>query len=632
MSKITGKVARRLVAVGFPLALLLLLIVSWTVWAELAPAPADGSLVQYQISLGQGAADRLEVVLPVGFEYVGLAPGSQVSAEPEIAQDGRSVVWSGPFSPETVLRFWIAPLGSAVAPASLAVVGADVEAVPVDPLAAVSTQPDKATAIQGPADQITVTKSVEPEELEPGDSRWVIYEVVFTSVVTEPVLLERITDTLPAGFLFGGMAYGSEVGEPADATEPDIVWEMVTVPASSTLTLRYYARAGDQSGVFENSVRAVSGGELIGPASATLTIEMNRILLPVVLRSFHYPAPVWQLTKTVDSTEVAPGEAVNYTVQIANTGDRAGTLITFQDTLPAGFTFLAMQSGSDVVTPPSGTTGTISWSSSWILVPGDSLTLIYQVQTGGSGEKINTVTAFASDGSVAGTASSSVVVGMGLPFQDDFVHSALTGWEPFLNWPGLSPALWSWSGEEGAWGLMNYDLDAVSPAYTGYNLFIYNDPGAQSWTDYRVEVRLKDVKEYNQSKGFAGVWFRGTYQDSGAGDGKTAGGYYVYMKAGDEHLYLMRTPPDDPSFASQTVVGSYYFAPGIGRKHWYKIAVQVQGNRIQVWFEDDEDGVSNPVLAFDWTDTENVWPSGTVGLAAYNTAARFDYIYVLPLD
>lgn len=143
---------------------------------------------------------------------------------------------------------------------------------------------------------------------------------------------------------------------------------------------------------------------------------------------------------------------------------------------------------------------------------------------------------------------------------------------------------------------------------------------------------MRDVKEENLQKGLTGVWFRGTYEDSGAMDGKTVGGYYLYMKAADDHLYLMRTPPANPTFASQVTVASYPWASRIGRKHWYKAIIEVRGANIKVWFEDDEDGIDNPTLVFNWTDPDPVWSSGTVGFSTYNTSSRYDYIRVLPLD
>ncbi len=478
---------------------------------------------------------------------------------------------------------------------------------------------------------VTVTKTVEPEQIDPGGSRIVTYEVIFTDSSTGTVTLDRITDTLPADFKFFGMAYGSDVTTPPQQSgNLQLVWQNVSF--TSTLTVRYYVEAVDRTGVYQNSVVALAGGEQIGPASATLEVGGTLVWLPIAFRGGHLPGPVWTLTKTASPAQVAPGDPVDYTVVIRNDGDRPGTFVTLADTLPADFRFEEMLPGSGVTDPPTGTTGKISWDGYWTLIPGEDLTVKYQVQSGGSGDKVNTFGIYTAGGTELGSASSTVEVIGGLPFEDEFTSGLSPDWEPFTNWPGLSADRWYWSGVVGSYGVYNYGWDEVEPGWTGYDMSIYNDEGAQAWTDYRIEVRLKDSKETGSEKsGLTGVWFRGTYEDSGANDGKLVGGYYVYMKPSNETLYLMRTPPGNPTFASHTVQATRYWAPRIGRGHWYKFIIEVEGNHIQVWFEDDEDGTSNPVRVFNWTDSLNAWPQGTVGFATYYTTARYDYIRVEPL-
>jgi len=340
----------------------------------------------------------------------------------------------------------------------------------------------------------------------------VIYEVTFTNNNTATVALDRITDTLPAGFDFLYMAAGDEVGDPDDDVEPEIVWTGATVPAGGSLTMRYTVEATDQIGEYRNSVEAVAGGQTIGPASATVQIG-SRVFLPFVAHSF----------------------------------------------------------GSS---PP----------------------------------------------------------GAGLPFREDFTNGVPADWVPFTNWPDLSPDHWYWAGTMGVYGVYNYDFQNPT-LYQSYHIAIYDGSGAQSWTDYRIEARVKDVKEKDLKRGLVGIWFRGKYQDSGLKDGKTVGGYYVYMKVADDSLYLMHTPADNPAFNSRPIVDSKANPGGrIGRKHWYKIIIEVRGNTIKVWFEDDADGVDAPLPIFDWTDPDATWQAGTVGLAVCKTDARFDYIHVEPLE
>ncbi len=632
MNERTGT-ARRLAAGGLPLVLLLAVMMVGSVLAGHTASAADGVLVQYEIVLTNAETNRLEVALPEGFEYVGLAAGSQVATEAQVS-DGR-LVWTGPFAGAKVLRFWVAAAAAAEAPATLPVGGADAMAVRIEPVTAPQVNQKAQAPSAAPSGTISVAKTVTPDRLEPKDSRWVTYEVVFSHSATETVTLDRITDTLPANFLFGGMAYGSDViTAPTPIGGNTYVWQQIHF--SDTLTLRYNVRAVDRAGEYHNSVRAVAGGVPIGPAEAILTIETNITVLPLVLKNHRTPTAAWQVTKTANPTEVQPDETVNYTVVIRNVGDAPGAVGTIWDFIPTDFTFLTMLPGSEITTPPNVQPGWLEWWSEldpWQVPVGGDLILSYQVRAGGSGPKTNTVQVYRGGAALLGTASSTVTVGISLPFQEDFTNGLSTDWQPFLNWQGLSANRWFWSGQMGSWGLLNYEYDRVLPGNEGYDLIIYNAPGAQNWTNYRIEARVKDTKATgNLNRGFLGIWFRGTYQNSGAMDGKTVGGYYFYMKEPDNTLYLMRTPPDNPSFASHTVVASYRWSAGLGRKHWYKMIVEVRGSNVKAWFEDDEDGVSNPVKVFDWNEPAGAWSKGTVGFSTFYTSGRFDYIYVLPLD
>jgi uncharacterized repeat protein (TIGR01451 family) len=647
MREVIGRSTRRLAIIGIPLALLLALVVVLGVWADdEAPAVVSGgNLVQYQVMLGDVEGGRFEILLPDGFEYVGLAAGSGVTVEPDVSRGGRRVVWSGPFPAALEARFWVYSTTAVDVPPSLHVDGAGVEAEHVEPLRGLLVEDDaeaptdaeptpdadaeatpeqgaeataeaepvpdvdaeataeaeaiaeaeataeaeptpdvdaestadaeaqptstvdpeatadaeatpdvEATAEEEPtptadaeptvdaeptadaeptptsepeaeptpeieevtpvevqAATVTVDKSVEPGALEPGDHRWVTYIVTFTNDGGGTVTLDSITDTLPSGFLFGGMALFSEVGEPVDPAMPEAVWEGVTVPGSGTRTLRYYAKAPTRAGDYHNSVVAQVGTALVGPETVPLYVEGGTLFLPSIIRKF-----------------------------------------------------------------PEG-------------VP--------------------------------------------LPYEENFDVHPPANWEPFTNYPGLDAGRW-WV----ALGAYNYKSDRVLPEYKDYDLSMFNAPGSELWTDYRIEARMKDSKDHAIRKGMTGIWFRGTYQNSGAMDGESVGGYYLFMRpwsddpAYQNRLFLMRIPKDDMALDAATIVDRYHYEPGIGRKKWYDVRIDVQGNHIQVWFGRPDSG-EPMVKAIDWYDSypAGAWTSGTVGFATYFTESHYDYIRVSPL-
>jgi uncharacterized repeat protein (TIGR01451 family) len=651
MREVIGRSTRRLAIIGIPLALLLALVVVLGVWADDDPPAvvSGGNLVQYQVMLGDAEGGRFEILLPDGCEYVGLAAGSEVTVEPDVSRGGRRVVWNGPFAGAPEVRFWVYSTAAVDVPPSLHVDGAGIGAQRVEPLRGLLVEDDaeeptdaetvpetdaeptterdaeapadvvvtteaeptpdvdaeptpdvnaeptgeaeptpnadaeptpdveagptadaeptdeaeptpdvsaEPTADVEPTDEaeptpdvsveptadvepttdieptltaqpeptldaemtseaqaatVSVAKSVEPGGLEPGDHRWVTYIVTFTNGSSVDATLDSITDTLPSGFLFGGMAIFSEVGEPVDPGAQHAVWEGVVVPGPGTLTLRYYAKAPSRAGDYQNSVVAQIGTALVGPETANLSVNGGTIFLPSVIRKF-----------------------------------------------------------------PEG-------------VP--------------------------------------------LPYEEHFTVAPPANWEPFTNWPGLDANRWWAQG-----GVYNYQWNRFDPVYVYWDLSLFNAPGTELWTDYRIEARMKDSKESNFKRGLSGIWFRASAESSGAMDGESVGGYYLMMRpfssdpALMDRLFLYRVPKDEPAFDVASVVDRYHYTPGIGRKKWYNVVIEVEGNHIEVWFGRPDEG-EPMVKAIDWYDTfpAGAWNSGSVGFVTYATTARFDYIKVLPL-
>ncbi|MGD8737660.1 MAG: hypothetical protein PVJ85_12990 [Anaerolineae bacterium] len=649
MKEQTFKTTRRLAATGFLLILLLALLVAWGATTgsaasadDLASSP-ESRVALYEIWVADYGAVQLELVVPDGFEYVGLAADSQVGAEAAVSTDGRRLTWQGPFDGAQVLRFWLAAPEPASAPETLTLAGELGQAVQVAPAAAAVDLGQQALPETAQLQALAVTKTVEPEEveMEPGDLDPVTYEVVFTTDGVGPITLDRVTDTLPSGFTFVAMAPGSEILDdqaPSAGCSP-CVWTSLTDPdPGDPLTLRYYALPVSTPGTYSNSVEAVSGDQEVGPASAALTVEGPeftgfRVFLPAGVKNYTPPAPFWEITKTSNVTEIEAGDLVDYTLTVANSGTATGSIGSIADTLPTGFTFQQMLPGGNVLFPPDGVTGEITWELPWDLAPGETLVLIYRVASGGSGEKVNTAVVRSPGGAELARTSTSVYIGGGLPFYDDFSQGASSAWKPFVNWSGLSAANWYWAGEQGSWGIYVYQWDRVTP-WTGYALSWYDGPGAQTWTNYRVEAVIRDAKDTGSLKsGLTGVFFRGTVEDSGLLDGKSVRGYYVYLKPTDNSVYLLRTNGDNPSFAYQDtikVVDMYEkYNILIGRKHWYKLLIEVRGSNIQVWFDDEEDPNDTPIRLFNVND--GLYDNGTVGFATYYTTAYYDYIRVTAL-
>ncbi len=511
--------------------------------------------------------------------------------------------------------------------------------------------PHQATVVraQSRPDALDLTKTASPTTLGPAGGP-VTYEVVFANDDDDDLTLELITDTLPSGFVFGGPAQGSDIGPPSDAQEPEIVWAgPFAVPADGTLTLRYVVSAPSVPGVYANAVEALSEEGVTGPVSATVRIAEYGV----------------SVAKEAVPSQVPVGSAVDYTVDVQNTGSVTDTLQMVTDTLPSGFSFVTMLPG-DVADDPDVNQNELTWDLSLDVGPGETVRLAYQVQTAGSGTQVNAVRARLALAGQSDPASASVYVSplrvflplvsrapalppiYPLPWTDDFSNGISSEWQLFLNHrespeKGSTPLtadLWAWSGELGVWGIYTYDgYTHLNDPYESWALAVFNGPGAEEWTDYRLEVQLKDVKSRgNLLSSLTGIWFRGTHtvqQDWGGGD---VTGYYLHIKPRQDEtyrswVYLWRIKPNERKIYAGEIVASKEFPPGpvgIGRNTWYDLRVDVEGNRIRCFLKPSTE--TNYQLVLDWTDPNSTWMKGTVGLSAYATTARFGRVHVEPLD
>ena len=249
----------------------------------------------------------------------------------------------------------------------------------------VMAQPDGAPATVPVS--ITVTKEAESTTVSPGD--WLAYTVVFSNSSDSDIALDVITDVLPSPFEYEILAAGSEIeDEPGDLDEPEIVWQgTYTVPATDTLTLRYWVSVPDETPSsdtpYTNTLTAAYGAVPVGPAEAGVTVVSADI----------------SVLKTATPQEIQMKDTVTYTVVWTNDGNAAGVIDLISDTLPAGFEFQSTLPDGTITDSPTGSTGTIVWTGPYTVEAGAAVTLAYQVlvDTVQARESTNTVVALIDD-------------------------------------------------------------------------------------------------------------------------------------------------------------------------------------------------------------------------------------------
>ena len=586
----------------------------------------------------------LEAQLPPGSAYVGLAAGSQVGTEPQ--RLGDLLIWEGPFNVppdgELLLRYWLAPTDPGLESPSMLVTAQTADSVAVqtpariaEPISPEISVPEDVASPEA----VTVDKRAEDPTLEPGDEPWVAYEVTFTNDSPSPATLDSISDTMADGFEFVGMAYGSEVeAGPDKPDERTLVWQgPFLVPGDGSLVLRYWVKAVETIGDYENSVEASSDGVTIGPDTATVSVVR----------------PILSVAKDASALEVTVAQPVTYDVTISNSGNYTGFVEVISDTLPPGFSFLEMDPNSDIQepSPPPGTEGTIVWDTMVEVPDGDEIHLIYKVRAGKVGAQSNSVEARDDTDQVIGPAGVEIEVlpakvfvplvqkaysitppaPPGLPIEEDFMAKNIPPeWTPFVNYPELFAGDWFHEGDGVNWG--RYTFNAGEPL-AQYALSMYLAEGSEDWTDYRIEVTLRADKAFGKLSKLVGIWFRGTHELRKDNKGGNVTGYMFLLKPDDRtthsKAYLGHIDPDTRKLGF--LVDRERRFPNVDNT-WYDVTIEVSGNNIKVWVGPTYSLASTPTLVYDWTDSKATWGLGTVGFVVYQGAASFDSIRVTPLD
>jgi hypothetical protein len=149
---------------------------------------------------------------------------------------------------------------------------------------------------------------------------------------------------------------------------------------------------------------------------------------------------------------------------------------------------------------------------------------------------------------------------------------------------------------------------------------MYLGPGAEEWTNYRYEAKVKLVKGET-----IGLWFRGIYDEPDPSV-RHIEGYYLILDPGHNELRLMRMLTDEEHdiypytwSLPMELVDGYVFAQ---KGNWYTLAVEIRGSNFKCFFNDQL------VLDFD----DDTFPRGTVGMKTYKVEnGVWDDILVTPL-
>lgn len=615
-------------------------------------SPEEGVIYAVTISNTTDVTVSLSSVvdtLPDGFEYVGLAPGSEWAVEPwdNTAPD---IQWAGPItvpmSGALTLCYWVyVPETVPLSPEPYTnTVSATLEG---------DTYEAQAGLLVG-IGEVSVRKAAAPVNVMPGES--VTYTITFSNSGYVSVPLAVVTDVLPSDVTFVEMTADSDISAAPTGVTGTISWtDSFSIDPHAEFVAEYVATmpAVSDTLYLENEAWGRLGDDtIVGPTSTEVRVATSHpttVSLPLILRNWAPAAFV--AAKAASPTEAyaeEPGALITYTVTFENTGTDSGVLGDIRDTLPTGFTFVGMMPESDIDTSPTGTTGEIVWTGPFTVEGGGSLTLVYQVRASTeAGTYVNSATATVTEGyALAEPVTATVQLLEPFLLIEEFENPS-PHWEEFLNYWRLNEEQWHYkpgASDDGSQALGHTFWFGVNKPDRGAHdaLIMYKEPGAEQWADYTFQARAVLFFDDGTDRGQFGMWFRGTGDQEDQLPGRYVTGYYFVLKPGPPgRIYLMQLRTDEE--CGDDCDYNYHFSNPLELKElrghsdleplglsiewgeWYWLKVEVQGPRIRCYVDD--------VLVFDYYDNVGTtFTEGTVGFFTYIAGdARFDHVSVEPL-
>ena len=179
-----------------------------------------------------------------------------------------------------------------------------------------------------PDPELEITKTVNEDEVEPGDD--LRYTLRVENVGQGTAKDTVITDQIPSGLIYNDASSSNKCDKNGNTIECDIG----DLDENDSESVNIYFDV--DSSIQPNDNRC--GRDIINQARANAD-NANQVLSNSVSTDLNCPAPELKITKATNKTNVEIGDEVRFTLEIENTGDAEAKNIIVKDTVPAGLTF-----------------------------------------------------------------------------------------------------------------------------------------------------------------------------------------------------------------------------------------------------------------------------------------------------
>lgn len=273
-----------------------------------------------------------------------------------------------------------------------------------------------------------------PAAVLPGDV--VTFTITLSNNTGAPISQVRVTDTLPTGFVFGGMLSGAP---PQVVAPPNVFWYDQVIPANSTLPLVFTVTAPITVNNYTNLVKAASTSDGL--------ICIPRVTAPIAVK-----AGIVEMNKSASPNLIGPLGLFTYDISLNNIGPYTVAVGIFTETLPGvtgyPWKFVAMQSGD----PAPVATRPIVWHNLEIGA-GKTMRLRFQVR---AESQVGTYTNLTRTAALAGQMTGTVPARWTLRTVSNYNNAPLT------IRPGVGIAKDAWQEVVMAGQTVNYTITLVN--------------------------------------------------------------------------------------------------------------------------------------------------------------------------
>lgn len=293
-------------------------------------------------------ANGIEDVLPPGFSYAGTSTGGTFGTPATSPSPGATGTLAWTFPDITVPPGGMRTLVFQATAAS--VTGTYSNVATASTSTGLLTSDPVEVSVGAP--RLSISKVADVTSANPGET--INYTITYANDSPVNISAARITDTLPVGLTYvGGSASG---GGSYDATARTLSWNVAKLTPSSGASSVSFQVTVDNPYPTTAAIPAVN--------TATITSAQTEPAIASASVYINSPRPALRIQKSANVAQVAPGGAVSYRIELANSGNGTVSNVQITDAIPAGFTFVGAPAGAGAAAGVSGTLagGIVTWN------------------------------------------------------------------------------------------------------------------------------------------------------------------------------------------------------------------------------------------------------------------------------